>query len=170
MENNSIIQDEYLSASHDNWNLYARYGRLNNIGKAWAAIERDREPGTFLQISIGRQLSVITAVATQGHDKGSFKAWVLTYKLRFSAWGDEWMDYTDDGKVKVSLMKIDARKWDRLYHSDTDEPLSSLLCVLQGIIVITFKTLRHLSIMKYGNTITVIQVINLSDVRVLFGF
>ncbi len=116
MENSSIIQDEYLTASGNSYNLFAQYGRLNNIGKAWLSVERDREPGTFLQISIGRQLSIITAVATQGHDKGDVKAWVLTYKLRFSAWGDEWMDYTDDGKVQVSLMKNDARKWDRLYH------------------------------------------------------
>ncbi|KAL9983324.1 hypothetical protein ACROYT_G005476 [Oculina patagonica] len=101
VENSSIIQDEYLTASGNSYNLFAQYGRLNNIGKAWLSVERDREPGTFLQISIGRQLSIITAVATQGHDKGDVKAWVLTYKLRFSAWGDEWMDYTDDGKVQV---------------------------------------------------------------------
>lgn len=103
MENSSIISDEYLSASHHSWNHHARYGRLNYIGEAWLAVERDREPGTFLQISIGRQLSIITAVATQGI-KGNVKAWSLTYKLRFSAWGDEWMDYIDDGKVKVSLV------------------------------------------------------------------
>lgn len=66
---------------------------------AWAAYGR---AGTFLEISIGRQLSIITAVATQGHKRGSDEAWVQSYKLSFSLWGDEWMEYIDDGEVKVS--------------------------------------------------------------------
>ena len=68
---------------------------------SWAA---DAQPGTFFEISIRRQLSVITAVATQGFGAGNDEAWVQTYKLSFSAWGDEWMEYMDDGNVKVSLL------------------------------------------------------------------
>lgn len=110
MEQASIIPDEYLTASHYHWRHYARNGRLNNIGGSWAALDR---LGTFLQISIKRQLSIITAVATQGSVNGNEMAWVLTYKLSFSTWGDEWMEYTEDGQVKVNLiywlLKIDVR-------------------------------------------------------------
>lgn len=110
MEEASIIPDEYLTASHYRWPHYARNCRLNNIGGSWAALDR---LGTFLQISIKRQLSIITAVATQGSVNGDEMAWVLTYKLSFSTWGDEWMEYTEDGQVKVNLtywlLKIGVR-------------------------------------------------------------
>lgn len=110
MEEASIIPDEYLTASHYRGPHYPRNGRLNNIGGFWAALDR---LGTFLQISIKRQLSIITAVATQGSVNGNEMAWVLTYKLSFSTWGDEWMEYTEDGQVKVNLiywlLKIDVR-------------------------------------------------------------
>lgn len=110
MEEASIIPDEYLTASHYRGAHYARNGRLNNIGGSWAALDR---LGTFLQISVKRQLSIITAVATQGSVNGNEMAWVLTYKLSFSTWGDEWMEYTEDGQVKVNLiywlLKIDVR-------------------------------------------------------------
>lgn len=101
MENASIIADEYLTASHHRWPYQAIKGRLNNIGGTWGAHDR---LGTFLQISIRRQLSVITAVATQGFGNSNEMAWVLTYKLSFSTWGDEWMKYSEDGQVKVSLI------------------------------------------------------------------
>ena len=99
MKNASIIPDEYLTASHHHLSHHARNGRLNNIGGTWGALDR---LGSFLQISIGRQLSLITAVATQGSGNRNEIAWVLTYKLSFSAWGDEWMEYSEDGQVKVS--------------------------------------------------------------------
>ena len=101
MENASIIPDEYLTASHHHWPHQAINGRLNNIEGTWGAHDR---LGTFLQISIRRQLSVITAVATQGSGNSTEMAWVLTYKLSFSTWGDEWMEYSEDGQVKVSLI------------------------------------------------------------------
>lgn len=101
MENASIISDEYLTASHHHLSHQASNGRLNNIRETWAALDR---LGSFLQISIGRQLSLITAVATQGSGSSNEIAWVLTYKLSFSTWGDEWMEYSEDGKVKVSLI------------------------------------------------------------------
>ena len=99
MEKAIIIPDEYLTASHYRWPHYARNGRLNNIIGTWGALDR---LGTFLQISIRRQLSLITAVATQGSGNSNELAWVLTYKLSFSTWGDEWMEYSEDGQVKVN--------------------------------------------------------------------
>lgn len=101
MENTSIIPDEYLTASHHYLSHQARNGRLNNIAETWGALDR---LGSFLQISIGRHLSLITAVATQGSGKSHEIAWVLTYKLSFSTWGDEWIEYSEDGQVKVSLI------------------------------------------------------------------
>lgn len=98
VENDTIITNEYIKSSHSGSNYKAYKGRLNYPLNSWAAYGRFET--TYLEISIGRQLSVITAVATQGN--GLKKEWVKTYKLAFSRWGEEWMPYTEDGKVKVS--------------------------------------------------------------------
>lgn len=99
VENGSIIQDKYLTASHHKNSFEARKGRLHNLENAWSAYPR---VGTFLEISVGRHLSIITAVATQGVKNEHDESWVLSYKLSYSLWGDEWMEYIDDGEVKVS--------------------------------------------------------------------
>ena len=93
VERDTIIKTEYIRASSGN----ARYGRLNFPSGAWEANERFGT--TYLEISIGRRLSLFTAVATQGN--AVKEEWVKTYKLSFSRWGDEWMVYTEDGKAKV---------------------------------------------------------------------
>lgn len=93
VERDTIIKTEYIRASSGN----ARYGRLNFPSGAWEANERFGT--TYLEISIGRRLSLFTAVAIQGN--AVKEEWVKTYKLSFSRWGDEWMVYTEDGKAKV---------------------------------------------------------------------
>ncbi|XP_022785987.1 uncharacterized protein LOC111326286 [Stylophora pistillata] len=98
VENSSVIQDKYLTASHHKYAYDARKGRLYNLENAWSAYPR---AGNFFEISIGRQLSIITAVATQGFKNKYHEAWVISYKLSYSLWGDEWMEYIDDGEVKI---------------------------------------------------------------------
>ena len=97
VENDTIIKDEYiLAADHKNHD-YDRKGRLNFPLGSWSTYGRQKS--LFLEISIGRQLSIITAVATQG--SGHSQEWVKTYTLRYSSWGDEWMVYVEDGEAKV---------------------------------------------------------------------
>ena len=97
MENNTIIKDKYIIASHYRNGLVALKGRLNFPSGSWEADGRFET--TYLEISFGRQMSVITAIATQG--SGLNQNWVKTYKLSFSIWGEEWMVYNEDGKAKV---------------------------------------------------------------------
>ena len=93
VEKDTIIKTEYIRASSGN----AHYGRLNFPSGAWE--ERARFGTTYLEISIGRRLSLFTAVATQG--SGVKVEWVKTYKLSYNRWGEEWMVYNEDGKAKV---------------------------------------------------------------------
>ena len=97
VENETIIKDDYMVASYGTVASYkATKGRLNLPEASWEATDYG---ASFLEITFGRQLSMITAVATQG--SGKLHNWVKTYMLSFSTWGDEWMVYTEDGHAKV---------------------------------------------------------------------
>lgn len=97
VENETIIKDDCMVASYGTLASYqARKGRLNLPEASWEATDYG---ASFLEITFGRKLSMITAVATQG--SGKLQNWVKTYMLSFSMWGDEWMVYTEDGKAKV---------------------------------------------------------------------
>lgn len=115
VENGSIIQDKYLTASHHKNSFEARKGRLHNLENAWSAYPR---VGTFLEISVGRHLSIITAVATQGVKNEHDESWVLSYKLSYSLWGDEWMEYIDDGEVKVSQSIQNSKQKTKAFVTD----------------------------------------------------
>lgn len=97
VENDTIIKDDDMVASYGTLASYkATKGRLNLPEASWEATDYG---ASFLEITFGRQLSMITAVATQG--SGKLHNWVKTYMLSFSTWGDEWMVYTEDGQAKV---------------------------------------------------------------------
>lgn len=106
VENVSVIQSKYMIASNVRAWDYAYYGRLNFASRSWSAEERYGT--TYLEISFRRQLSVFTAVATQGNVRK--QEWVKSYKLSFSRWGDEWMTYTEDGEAKVRSILLPIKE------------------------------------------------------------
>ena len=92
------ILDSQLTASSElNAHTPAKNGRLNyTAGSSWCASTSDSNP--YLQIDL-QTLHIICAVSTQGNSQAD--QWVETYTLNSSTDGTTWIDYNENGQVKV---------------------------------------------------------------------
>ena len=70
----------------------------------------DQDP--WLQVNL-KKLYDVSGMATQGDPANS--DWVVTYKIRYSYMLDaivaekEWLDYKDNGEIKVSTFRLSLR-------------------------------------------------------------
>ena len=99
MENGKIPASAITASSSYNSNLGPNLARLNSPS-AWAV---GYQPSPhWLQVDLGRVMAV-KKIATQGRPVASHRQWVTTYKISSSVDGTDWVKYTEDNAVKVSL-------------------------------------------------------------------
>ena len=98
MEDNHIPDQSVLSTSFQSA-YYPYRGRLFSTTYSWMAATTDRN--AFLQIAVGMTYHVITAVATQGYT--TYKTAVVKFQLSFSVDSLQWLDYTEEGDVRVNM-------------------------------------------------------------------
>lgn len=103
MENRKV-KDDQITASNYFKDYEPHEGRLNlKGGRGWRP-EYTR-PAEYLQIDFKREVN-ITAVATQGGQSTSnLYMYVKEYKLSMSDDGQNWNEYTENGKTKVKIKK-----------------------------------------------------------------
>jgi hypothetical protein len=94
------IPHSALKAYSWNANQEPYRARLNSRGKVWGTSHFYRQP--FLQIYVGRQTKLISAIATEG----GYHGWVEAYTVSFSPNGGDWLEYIEDGKIKVTMFII----------------------------------------------------------------
>lgn len=73
----------------------ATEARLHS-NKSWCSAINTADQ--YLQINL-RRVAIITQVATQGSP--SEDKFVTSYSLKFGTDGSDWMEYTEDGRMKV---------------------------------------------------------------------
>ena len=99
MENGEISDDQITASSHYNYKTYLPfYGRLNLLGKAWAANTND--PNQWLQVDFQKP-TIITGISTQGQLNVPNDKFVTNYSISFSDDGNHFYDYKAGGKPKV---------------------------------------------------------------------
>ena len=94
------VPDNKLTASSDFDNTTpARNGRLNYIASSsWCASSGD--PTLYFQVDL-QSVHIICAVATQGNSRAD--QWVKTYEVQYSTDGSNWLDYQENGNIKVRV-------------------------------------------------------------------
>ncbi|XP_022804806.1 lactadherin-like [Stylophora pistillata] len=98
-----IIPDKDITASSaQNSDSLPHHARLSN-SKAWVPDKKDRNPWIQVDLQYSRN---ITAIATQGFS-GSY---VTRYYVSFSSDGNNWNNYTEQGKVKVFQANVNDSK------------------------------------------------------------
>ena len=95
MASGTIPDSDITSSPVMNSDSYAHYARLGN-NKAWTADESDKHP--WIQVNLQKGMN-ITAIAVQGL-KGSY---ITRFYLSYGDDGNNWMNYTVQGKTKVSF-------------------------------------------------------------------
>jgi len=96
MESGAIPDSQITASSEINANTPAKNGRLNAARSSWCASTSESNP--YLQIDL-QTLHIVFAVSTQGNSQGD--QLVETYTIQSSADGTTWVDYKEDGQVKV---------------------------------------------------------------------
>ena len=97
MARGTIPDGDITSSSVQNSNSYAYYARLGNK-KAWTADKFDKHP--WIQVNLQKGMNM-TVIAVQGL-KGS--GYIARFYLSYGDDGNNWMNYTVQGKTKVSLL------------------------------------------------------------------
>ena len=101
MANGTITDSNITSSSVLNSDSYAKFARLGR-GKAWIPIDTDEHP--WIQVNLQRLIN-ITGLATQGLVFKDKNAFIRSYYLSHGdIKGTNWMNYTVQGKTKVSLL------------------------------------------------------------------
>ena len=89
------ISDEQISASSQHGQPHrAVLSRLHLQGNGWVVGTKDENQ--WLQIDLGTQINVVTAVATQGRQ--NYPRWVKTYRLAYSDDAVIFKLYTEQGQ------------------------------------------------------------------------
>ena len=111
---NGTIHDEQISASSQLDDTYAaNQGRLHfqatgTLKGAWSAGSNDAYQ--WLQVYLGCESVIITAVATQGRN-GCCSQWVTTYNLQYSDDMTSFHYYREQGQsIKVTRITSDTSR------------------------------------------------------------
>ena len=97
MESGKIPNDAITASSI--WSSFyeARFGRLRN-NNCWSPSRSDSS-NSWHQVDFGK-VTFVTSVATQGASYKSNK-WIRTYSISYSNNGTTWLDYYENGSIKV---------------------------------------------------------------------
>ena len=104
MRTGAISNAQIKASSEWDSNHAAIQGRLNFKAipakpGSWTAGRNDLNQ--WLEVFLGRQLTDVTGVATQGRHDINF--WVIRYKLMLSVTGGTFQDYKQSGQVSVKV-------------------------------------------------------------------
>ena len=101
MANGTITDSDITSSPVLNSDSYAKFARLGRE-KAWIPTNTDEHP--WIQVNLQRLIN-ITGLATQGLVFKDKNAFIRSYYLSHGdIKGTNWMNYTIQGKTKVSLL------------------------------------------------------------------
>lgn len=96
METHELSDGDITASSY--FSLYYPYkARLNNI-EGWRVYD-DFSKDHFIQVKLGNRDLTLTGVATQG----LYGFLVTTYTLSYSMDGIDWVEYRENGEVKVGF-------------------------------------------------------------------
>ena len=100
MENRDIADNQITASSTYDVDHAANQGRLNfkkTLGKAGSWSAGANNVHQWLQVALGKNLTKITFVATQG--RHNFSQWVEKYKLQYSNDGANFQFYRERRQV-----------------------------------------------------------------------
>ena len=96
MEDKRIREGDISASSYYNANLAPWFGRLNHL-YAWMA--RTRNTKQWLKINFG-YVTQFRGIASQGRSNSN--QWVTSYVVTFSRYGNTYVTYKENKRVKVS--------------------------------------------------------------------
>lgn len=94
MEAHEIWDGDVTANSHRS--LYEPYRARLNGASGWQ-VQSDRSNSPFIQVKFGSGDFTLTGVATQAVHSNLVKSYTLSYSYD----GIDWVDYREDGRVKV---------------------------------------------------------------------
>ena len=94
MEAHEIWDGDVTANSHRS--LYEPYRARLNGASGWQ-VQSDRSNSPFIQVKFGSGDFTLTGVATQAAHSNLVKSYTLSYSYD----GIDWVDYREDGRVKV---------------------------------------------------------------------
>ena len=103
MEDKRLREGDISASSYYNSNLAPWFGRLNHL-YAWMA--RTRNSKQWLKINLG-YVTRCKGIATQGRSNSN--QWVTSYVVTFSRYGNTYVTYKENKKIKVSRYLCRAR-------------------------------------------------------------
>ena len=98
MATGRILDKDITASSELDSDSSASNARLGNM-KAW--IPRSNDPHPWIQVNLQYRKN-LTAIVTQGFN-GSF---VKSYYVSYGDDGNNWMNYTVQGKIRVNKIKL----------------------------------------------------------------
>ena len=108
MEDKRIREGDISASSYYNANLAPWFGRLNHL-YAWMA--RTRNTKQWLKINFG-YVTQFRGIASQGRSNSN--QWVTSYVVTFSRYGNTYVTYKENKRVKVSA--AGDLQWKRSKH------------------------------------------------------
>ena len=99
MEDKRLREGDISASSYYNSNLAPWFGRLNHL-YAWMA--RTRNTKQWLKINFG-YVTRFKGIASQGRSNAD--QWVTSYLVTFSRYGNSYVTYKENKRVKVSCCR-----------------------------------------------------------------
>ena len=113
MQSGTILDEQISASSQRDDNYAANQGRLHfqatgALKGAWSAGSNDAYQ--WLQVYLGCEFFIITAIATQGRN-GCCSQWVITYNLHYSDNMTNFQYYREQGgSIKVTRITPDTSR------------------------------------------------------------